>query len=434
MSGRGDGISLKARGKKPLSSLNRTLRDQFSDAPRAFLIRRLSDLIIEKAPSASDKLVAALAEHLATNPAKPFDWDGSDDISIDIKLTGDDLMPAFEAALKFASEELPEIIPKALASAAEVIVRSLRADWPAQRKHDQMIMAGFSANLHDRWGDAFATLRMMYTISVEIGGGIAAARRRSRARRKPVLNDTMLHLHARACQVVFEIITLMENGLADGAMARWRTLHEITVVATILAEHGEELAIRYRSHAAIESKRAMDRFVLSYEQLGYAPPTKRDITETDRKYQACLDRFGDNFGSEYGWAAQHLGLKKPRLVDLEVAAGKSAMQSYYRMASYNVHAGARGIDFRLGLLDGSNTPTALAGASNAGFLDPARNTAYDLVLITTLLSSGTTRFDRMLEWQILTQLRDELLQQLDKAQRALERAHRAQLRAERATR
>ncbi|WP_217430933.1 DUF5677 domain-containing protein [Sphingomonas bacterium] len=58
-----------------------------------------------------------------------------------------------------------------------------------------------------------------------------------------MLNDTMLHLHARACQVVFEIITLMENGLADGAMARWRTLHEITVVATILAEHGEELAV-----------------------------------------------------------------------------------------------------------------------------------------------------------------------------------------------
>ncbi len=178
----------------------------------------------------------------------------------------------------------------------------------------------------------------------------------------------------------------------------------------------------------------MDRFALSHEQLGYAPPTKRDIAEIERQYQACLDRFGDNFGSEYGWAAQHLGLKKPRLVDLEVAAGKGAMQSHYRMASYNVHAGARGIDFRLGLLEGSGTRTALAGVSNAGFVDPARNTAGDLVFVTTLLSSGTTRFDRVLEWQILAQLRDELLRQLDKAQRALDRAHRAQLRRERATR
>ena len=407
MSGGGDGISLKARGKKPLSSMNRILSEQFRDAPKAFLIRRLSDLISKRAPSASNDLVAALAKHLATNPKAPFNWDRMDGVDIDIKLTADDLMPAYEAALKFASEELPEIIPKALASAAEVVVRSLRADWPAQRQYDHVAMAEFSANLHDRWGAAFATLGMMYTISVEIGGSIAAARRRSRARLKPVLNDTMLHLHARACQVVFEIITLMENGLADGAMARWRTLHEITVVATVLAEHGEELAIRYRSHAAIEVKRAMDRFVLSHEQLGFAPPTKRDVAETELEYRACLDRFGDNFGSEYGWAAHHLGIRKPRLVDLEVAAGKGSMQSYYRMASYNVHAGARGIDFRLGLLDGSRFPTALAGASNAGFVDPARNTAFDLVFITTLLSSGTTRFDRMLEWQILAQLRDD---------------------------
>lgn len=50
---------------------------------------------------------------------------------------------------------------------------------------------------------------MMYTISVEIGGSFAAARRRSRASRKPVLYDTMVHLHARACQVVFEIGALI---------------------------------------------------------------------------------------------------------------------------------------------------------------------------------------------------------------------------------
>jgi len=109
---------LKARGKKPLSSLNRALRDQFRDAPRAFLIQRLSDLILEKAPSASDKLVAALAEHLATSPAVPFDWDRPDDVGVDMKLTDDDLMPAFEATLKFASEELPEIISRCLVPAS----------------------------------------------------------------------------------------------------------------------------------------------------------------------------------------------------------------------------------------------------------------------------------------------------------------------------
>lgn len=429
------GHSLKARGKQPISSLNKLFREQFRDAPKAFLIRSLTEVIREKAPGAPDEAVAALASHLATSPHLPFEWkDGDDAPDIDLDLTSDDLMPAFDAALTFAKEELPDIIPKALASAAEVVVRSLKADWPAQRAHDNAVMADFTANLDTRWGGAFATLRMIYTIAVELGGSLARARRRSRAKRNLVLNDTIIHLHARACQVAMEIITLMEHGLADGAMARWRTLHEITVVATLLVEHGEELAVRYRAHSAVEAKRAMDRFVTSHAQLGYAAPSKRDIAATESEYRASLERFGDNFGSEYGWAARHLNLKKPRLVDLEVAVGKGAMQSEYRMASYNVHAGARGIDFRLGLLDGPGTPTALAGASNAGFVDPARNMACDLVHVTTLLSSGTARFDRMLEWQILLKLRSDLFGQLDKAQRALEQAHRAQLRRERAPR
>lgn len=436
MGSRKSGYSLKARGKQPISSMNILFREQFKDAPRTFLIQRLSDVITRRMPAASEDLVTAFAAHLATTPGSSFDWEGGDEAAVDIELhlTSEDLMPAFEAALTFATEELPKIVPKALASAAKVLINSLRADWPAQREHDETVMADFTADLHARWGDAFATLRMMYTIAVEVGGGIAAARRRSRAKRNRVLNDTIVHLHARACQVVLEVITLMESGLADGAMARWRTLHEITVVTTLLVEHGEDLAVRYRSHAAVEAKRAMDRFILSHEQLGYAAPTKKEIAAAESSYRACLDRFGDNFGSEYGWAAQHLKTKKPRLVDLEVAAGKGAMQSYYRMASYNVHAGARGIDFRLGLLDGAGSPTALAGVSNAGFVDPARNTAHDLVFITTLLSSGTTRFDRMLEWQILAQLRDDLLRKLDKAQKALERAHRAQLKRERIAR
>jgi hypothetical protein len=429
-----EGLSLRSRGKKPLTSLNGIFMEQLQNAPKEFLIRRLTALISKKAPNAPTDFAAAFARHLATTPAEPFTWsDGSDEeVDIEVLLTVEDLMPVFEEAAKFTQEEIPQIVRETLTSTAKVILKSLKADWPAQRAHDQARMAQFSANLHARWGDAFETLRMMYTIAVEVGGSIAKGR--GRAKRKAVLNDTIMHLHARACQIVLEIITLMENGLADGAMARWRTLHEITVVATLLVEHGEELAIRYRSHEAVEAKRAMDRYVLHHEQLGYAPLTKKEIEQTEKGYKDSLVRFGENFGSEYGWAAHHLKIKKPRLVDLEAAVGQAAMQSYYRMASYNVHAGATGIGFRLGLLDGEGTPIALAGASNAGFVDPAQNAAYDLVHMTSLLADGTTRFDRMIEWEILVLLRDEILRKLGKAQRDLERSHRAQVKWERAAR
>ncbi|MBE1528965.1 hypothetical protein GGC65_003421 [Sphingopyxis sp. OAS728] len=428
-----DTLSLKSRGKKPLASLNTLVLEQLRQAPKTLIRLGLEDLIARKAPDAPKAALKDFAAHLMEKPGEAFSWDdGSDDgRDFTIELTAQELDLLLAQAKEFVEEDLPEIIPDLVRTTAASLLKSLKADWPAQRAHEEAQMDQFCENLRARWGHAFDTLRMMYTISTEIGNEVVKSRRRSHAKKAPVLHDTMVRLHARACQVTLEIITLMERGFADGAMARWRTLHEITIVAALLVEHGEDLAVRYRAHEAVESKRAMDRFALYHEQLGYGPPSAEEIEAIDRDYEAVLARFGDRFGSEYGWAAFHLDMKKPRLVDLEAALGRAAMQSYYRMASYNVHAGTRGLTFRLGILEGENAPIAIAGASNAGFVDPARNTASDLTFITSLLSSGTDRFDRMVEWQILINLRDELPKKLDKAQRELDRACRAQLKMER---
>src|SRR5437870_8332031 len=78
-----------------------------------------------------------------------------------------------------------------------------------------------------------------------------------------------LRQHVRACQVTDEIITLLENGFADGAMARWRTLHEIAVVTSLISQHGIELAERYVAYQAVEAKRALDMYARCHTDLGY---------------------------------------------------------------------------------------------------------------------------------------------------------------------
>ena len=314
-------LSLKTRGKKPLSSLHLLLMEQIGAASRLYLIKRIEQLIVEKAPMAPKAFVTSCANHIATKPGEQFEWTGGNEGDTDIELTlsAEEIIPLIEEAQKFAENELPEILPKIVRSLAKVIVKSLKGDWSAQRAHDEAQMTQFRENLLLRWQEAFDALRMIYTLSIEVGGEVLKARRRAKKNR--VLNDTLFRLHARACQVTYEIITLMESGLADGAMARWRTLHEIVVVAALLVEHGEELAVRYRAHELVEAKRAMDRFALHYEQLGYAAPSKREFAVTEKDYKAVLKLYGDGFGSEYGWAAEHLKIKKPRMVDLEAASG-----------------------------------------------------------------------------------------------------------------
>jgi hypothetical protein len=60
-------------------------------------------------------------------------------------------------------------------------------------------------------------------------------------------------LHARACQVYLEILTLVKNGFADGAFARWRTLFEISVIAQFIRQKENVVAEAYYEAANQDS-------------------------------------------------------------------------------------------------------------------------------------------------------------------------------------
>lgn len=401
---------------------------QLKAMPTQLIRKKLVALINQKVPNAPDDLAISLADHVLTRGSEPFDFDTEDGLDVAIEITLADIERIEAEVRAFVETEVPPLVTTFIDDAAKKILKSLGQNWPAQREWELLTGEGFRQRLEERWGPAFDILRMMYTISQEIGALAERRRRRARAKRNLILNDTIMHLHVRACQVVAEILCLMENGFADGAMARWRTLHEITIVAVVIARFGEDMAVRYRAHEAIEAKRAMDRYQQSHARLGFAPPSKKEIAEVERRYAAALALYGDRFGSEYGWAGHHLDLKKPRFVDLEDAAGKLEMRAFYGMASYNVHASPKGIAFRLGLIREPGQPTGLAGASNIGFIDPAQNSAFDLALLTSLIVRPGN-LDDIIQLKILSLLRDRIMAKLQAADRQIMREHRALLHA-----
>lgn len=65
----------------------------------------------------------------------------------------------------------------------------------------------------------------------------------------------MLHIHGRALQEFLEIITLMKNGFADGAYARWRSMYELSIIASFITENGEKVAKEF-----IEASESDDRY------------------------------------------------------------------------------------------------------------------------------------------------------------------------------
>lgn len=412
---------------KKRSSLHTEMLALLKEAPRMFLAARLQKLIDSKVPDAPFGFAQAFAEHLITNGDAPFLFDDGEEGGIDFEISEEEMQGVIDDAWRFIDEEVPQIIDGSISASAKAVLKSLRNDWPAQRAFQLDTMAGFRTRLEERWGSAFDILRMMYTIAHEMGAEVHMRARRSRAKTNLILRDTLIQLHVRACQVVAEILCLMENGFADGAMARWRTLHEIVTVAGMIAKHGDTLAERYRVHEAVEAKRAMDRFVANHEALGFTAPSQREIDQTEQAYQNALSLYGHNFGSEYGWAAHHLQLKKPRLSDLEASVGKREMRSYYVLASYNVHASPKGLASRLGILRGPGMPVGLAGSSNVGFVEPAQHAAFDLAYITSLIFLPRVKIDDALQIKVLVLLRDQIAGKLRAAHRDVAKAHRAEL-------
>ena len=231
----------------------------------------------------------------------------------------------------------------------------------------------------------------------------------------------------RACQVTDEILCLLENGFADGAMARWRTLHEIAVVAAVILQYGDEITERYIDHQAVESKRSMDKYIACSPQLGYKPMTPRMQAKITKAHEKVITKYGKNFHSDYGWAAYHLKKERPNFTHLEEAAGRTEMRAHYQMGNDNVHAGIKSMYVRLGLI--GDYEGLLAGRSNAGLTEPGQNAAHTLTQLAVLVCFSEPIFDDYVISDMLMTLRDEIPRSFAKVEAQLQKEDKAIRRA-----
>lgn len=219
-------------------------------------------------------------------------------------------------------------------------------------------------------------------------------------------------LHARACIVASEINTLLHGGFADGGMARWRTLHEIAVVAQFIAAQDEMIAERYLAYEDIEGHRAARLYQRYFARLGQDALEAVEIKKLDVRESALLFKYGSSFGKEYGWAATVFNGKAPNFSQIEEQVGVDHLRPYYKMASQQTHATSKGLTTRLGLLKISGRQQGrgmlLAGPTNSGYTDPAQLTSLSMLQITIGLLSENATIDRMVVSKILAAMQEKL--------------------------
>ena len=367
-------------------------------------------------------LVCAITEHILSGCKEKFTWDDGKCGDGRLLFTEEDFDEILRRVKSFTKNELPPAIQAAVTDSAEIVAKELIRSWPEQKIFERHDLQAFRDRLELRWFKGLDLLRMLLKCSREISEKFEIAFVRSKAKKGIVCREALILLHKRACQTTMEVITLLENGLADGALARWRTLYEIQVIATLIEKHGDGIAQRYFDHDVVAMKRYMDNELKYYSNASKPPVSKKIQREINKEFEVVTARYGTRFNSHYGWASYHLNQKKPTFQNLEEAVQQNSMPPTYKQASLKVHAGVAGLVRSLGDLTGEHV--TLIGASNAGLEEPAINTAISLTQMTSLLYGKSKKIESMIELATLWVLSNKVLVECTKAARKLERDER----------
>lgn len=419
-----DRLSFDSMADISMASLKTMLAPALDKLPASILCKVLARKLREASAPATADQVAALAQAILRDEPAHLSWE--DPTSTEervVKLVFDEEdEEEIERLYIEALASLPKVLEDSLLASGDQLFKKLVARWPAEYALQLEETGNFCAGVEERWGKGLRYLRMLLTSARELGAETSKRHSKSKSMRRRYRRWVMQQLHIRSCQVMDEIICLLENGFADGAMARWRTLFEITVVAVLISDGDEDLAERYIAHDAVEAKREMDNYEANLVPLGFEPQSRARKRAVDGDHQGALNQFGPAFAHPYGWAAKHLNTRKPTFKDLQVAAGHVISSCDYKTASFNVHAGARSLFFTLGTV--GDASHLVAGRSNAGLGYPGSLAAQSLFHITTLYAmSLESRINplRIVVLNGLLRMRDEANTALSKASKKLHR-------------
>jgi hypothetical protein len=303
-----------------------------------------------------------------------------------------------ELVQRVMGEMLPTITDKLYASFAR---RS-----PAMLREHRKLRKGFVRRNVRRWHEGFDLLERQIVISEETGSAINNTLRPKAAEENDALFEAVIANHARGVQVAREILVLMIAGFPDGAMGRWRTLHEIAVVAQFILHAGKETAERYILHDHVTSYRRALNYMEHHERANLEPIDPEVIEHLKAAYDEVL-KIDPRLKGDYGWAALALNKDKPTFAHLEEATGLDHWRPRYKWATVNTHGAYRTHNSTLGTSE-SEVPVMLVGESNSGMTDPAHMTAISLNLVTMPVILLEPNLDRLAIANVLERLSDEI--------------------------
>jgi len=318
--------------------------------------------------------------------------------------------PAEEKIANFL-EKLPSLMIETAENASAANLKEMRKHMPVLLHEHEKDLKSFQKNLTAKWDKALKLIEWFILLSQEIGAEYNDFIRTDAENKVTPRFEVLSRSHARNCQVALEILALLKNGFADGAHARWRTLHEIAVETNIINKNDDELATRYLNFDAIQNYKSAKSYQEHAEELNFQILSNDEIQELENTYRELIEVYGKDFANDNGWAILLVNKSRPSFYDLEKIAKFDHIRPFYKLACLNVHGGPHGLLFRLGLQEDQNI--LLAGPSTNGLGDPIQNTAFSLLQVTASFLTFEPNLDYLTALIVLNNIEQKIFDATD---------------------
>jgi hypothetical protein len=308
-----------------------------------------------------------------------------------------------EEATALPKQILQSFVPQV----AESMLKDLKKKTSSMLREHKQSDAGFERRNYRRWKKPLDLLELLWVISEEVGGKVNETERPAAVLSKDYQFEALVSLHARSLLIAREVLCLLYGGFPDGALSRWRSLHELAVMAVFLKAQDQEVSHRYLASFPFASLRAAKQLNEHADRANMTPFSEQELKAMIARCDALEARFGKEMHNEYGWASFALNNPKPNFAQLEKVVALDHWRPRYRWASQHTHGGYRPALSMLGTAE-SAEPVHLVGQSNSGFTDPIHMTAISLNQATSALLTIRPTVDNITFLQIVSDLSNDI--------------------------
>ncbi len=279
----------------------------------------------------------------------------------------------------------PPAVPAELEAAVTELVAQYKQAMPAHLVQMQTGRAESDARLRALWWPAFDLYDLCAIAAFNAGSEFNERHREQAMARQDFVFEVLMRLHTRACLTASEVRALLFTGHPLGALARWRTLHELAVVAHFIHERGGDVAERFLKHERIDEWRWVKDYDEAATSQGLPSVDPETMTRLTNEHDALCQQFGRGFDSDYGWAAHALKPEspnhRPSFKEVEANVDLAGARPFYREASQGIHSGAAGAGSHIFITAAGRVH--VAGPTNVGLARPGSATLMALLQCTT---------------------------------------------------